>query len=109
MGGQTYYEVEKDIDGLRSELLVTPEGRLAGREDEIAIASAPGSVLDAANEALRGGEICAVERVEGPETLGGREYHVKKMLAGEVTRIRVTERGAVEVLRKLRAEIRVTR
>jgi hypothetical protein len=107
--GDFYYEVEKEIEGLRFELLFRPDGTLAGREDEIPIAAAPGPVLDAANELFPHGDVCAVERVVGPETLGGREYHVKKLFAGEVVRIRVTEQGAAEVLRRLAGEIRVIR
>ena len=56
---------------------------------------------------MPGGKVVAVERVLGPETLGGPEHHVKKLIDGELVRIRVTERGAVELLRKLHAELKV--
>lgn len=107
--GVTYYEIEEDDDDQRVELLVTPDGRLAGREDELVAGTAPARVLAAANALVPHGTLSAVELVQGPETLGGLEYHVKKAIGGEIVRIRVTDQGAVEVLRKLRTELRVPR
>lgn len=109
VNGVTYYEIEEDDDDLRVELLLTPDGRLAGREDELVAGTAPARVLAAANAAVPEGTLAAVELVQGPETLGGLEYHVKKDVGGEILRIRITDRGAVEVLRKLRTELRLPR
>jgi hypothetical protein len=74
---------------------------------EIAAGAAPASILAAAHAAHPEGTLEAVEIVEGPETLGGLEYRVKKRVAGESVRIRVTEAGQVEVLRKARTELRI--
>jgi hypothetical protein len=109
VNGVTYFEIENDVDGRRVELLVTPDGRLVGREDEIAEGAAPARVLAAAHAVHPEGALEAVEIVEGPETLGGPEYHVKKRVGDESVRIRVTEAGAVEVLRKLKTELRLPR
>ena len=107
IGGKPYYEVEKNINGLRLELLVDDDGDVAGREEEILETAAPASVLEAANGLMPAGKVVAVEHVTGPETLGGPEHHVKKLIAGEIVRIRVTEAGAVEELRKLKMEMKV--
>ena len=110
IGGTTYFEIEKEIGGLRVEVLATPEGKVAGSERVIRDKDVPAAVLSAANVLVPEGEVVAVERVEGPESLGAPEHHVKKKISGgEVIRIRVTEKGAVEVLRKLKSELKVPR
>jgi hypothetical protein len=106
--GQGYFEIEKSIDGLRIEVLVTPSGVVAGLEEELAAGDIPASVVAAANSLVPAGVVEAVERVVGPETLGPPEHHVKKRMNGELVRIRVTGAGAVEELRKLRCEMKVS-
>jgi hypothetical protein len=105
IGETPYWEIEKEIDGLRVEILVTEDGRMAGSER--VLKDPPADVVAAANALVPGGEVVAVERVEGPETLGSPEHHVKKEIDGEQIRIRVTDDGAVERLRKMRSELRV--
>ena len=108
--GKTYFEIEKDVDGLRLEVLTTPEGRIAGFERALPAQEYPAAVLAAANGLVPDGEVAAVERVEGPESLGPPEHHVKKMMAGgELVRIRVTDQGAVQILRKLKSELKTPR
>jgi hypothetical protein len=88
---------------------MTADGKVAGTERQIRPESAPPHVVPAANALVPEGEIVAVERIEGAEGLGGVEHHVKKKVNGEVLRIRVREKDAVEVLRKLKAELKVPR
>jgi hypothetical protein len=108
--GKTYFEIEKDMDGLRLEVLATPDGKVAGFERVLPAKEHPAAVLAAANKLVPEGEVEAVERIEGPESLGSPEHHVKKKVAGgEVIRIRVTDKGAVEILRKLKSELKVPR
>jgi len=110
MAGVTYFEVLKEIDGRSIEILLTPDGKVAGREDELKLADVPKNVLDAANAAVPAGEVVAVEKVTGPEALGATEHHVKKKVEGEILRISVLESGKVgRVLRKLRAEVKIPR
>jgi hypothetical protein len=105
IGGTSYWEVEKEIDGLKLEYLVTEDGKIAGSEK--VLRDPPAEVVKAANTLMPEGKVVAVELVEGPETLGAPEHHVKKEVSGEQIRIRVTAKGAVEQLRKLRSELKV--
>jgi hypothetical protein len=107
IGASTYWEVEKEIGGLKMEFLVAADGKIVGSEKQLAEKDIPAEVLKAANGLMPEGELVAVERVEGPETLGAVEHHVKKKIKGEVIRIRVTDKGAVEELRKLPCELKV--
>jgi hypothetical protein len=107
--GKTYFELSKEIDGLRVEALATPEGAVIGGERVLPQKEIPADVVAAANKLVPEGEVIAVERIHGPESLGAPEHHVKKQISGEVVRIRVTDKGAVEVLRKLKTDLKVPR
>jgi hypothetical protein len=108
--GVTYYEVVKEFDGRSTEILLTADGKVAGREDELDLAKAPKDVVAAANAAFPQGEVVAVEKVVGPEALGGTEHHVKKKIDGEVLRISVLPDLKIgRVLRKIRAEFKAPR
>jgi len=107
--GKTYFELMKEIDGLRVEAVATPEGVVAGGERVLPQKEIPADVVAAANKLVPEGEVVAVEKVTGPESLGAPEHHVKKQISGEVVRIRVTDKGAVEVLRKLKTDLKVPR
>jgi hypothetical protein len=109
IGTTTYFEIEKEFDGLMTSVMISPEGKVIGKARALPAKDHPKQVLDAADKAVPEGELVAVEHVEGAEALGGvgSEHHVEKRISGEVIRIRVTEKGAVEALRRLRAEIKV--
>jgi len=103
----SYWEIEKKVDGRTIEIMITEDGRIVGKEEELARAKWPQFVVDAANRAAPGGQITTVELVTGPEALGGTEYHVKKMIRGEVLRISVLEDGTVSrQIRKIKSEFR---
>lgn len=108
--GCCYYEVVKEVDGLRREVLMLPDGRVVGGEDVLEPGSVPPGVLAAAATAAPGGEVEAVEAIHGPEALGGRETHVKTRVGGEVQRVSVLPDGRVgRVVRKIHAEVKLPR
>lgn len=108
--GNVYFEVIKAVDGLRREVMMRPDGTVVGHEDVLAPATVDAGVLAAADKVVPGGEVLAVERISGPEALGGMEYHVKTRLNGEVQRVSVLPGGQVgRVLRKIQAEVKIPR
>jgi hypothetical protein len=110
-GGRWYYEVIVRTAGRRIELLMNPDGSLAGREDALTTDEIPAGIADAGIRAAGGGELIVVERVTGPEAQTGESFHVKvRGAAGEVRRVSVREDGSVvRVMRKMLAEVRVPR
>jgi hypothetical protein len=107
---QKYWEVIKQVEGRDIALVFTDDGKLVGKEEELPQASWPKRIVDAANKAVPEGRITMVEFVYGPEAMGGREYHVKKDVGGELVRISVSEDGSIgRVLRKIRAEFKAPR
>lgn len=109
VGGVTYYELRTVTDGLRTDYLLNPAGEPAGEEEELEPTQVPPGIVAAALGVVPDGAVVAVERVIGPESLGGTEFHVKKVVDGETLRIRVRDGRAVEVLRKLQMELKVAR
>lgn len=111
IAGVAYWEVVLDVAGSRVEFLVLENGTEGGREEVLKPADCPKAVLDAADKAVPGGTLEAVEKVSGAEAAGrGMEYHVKKRVDGEVLRISVSPDGKVPlVLRKIRAEVKIPR
>ena len=108
--GRAYFEVVKEIDGLRREVLMTPEGRVVGGETVLKADGVPAGVLAAAALAVPGGEVQVVEAITGPEALGASEHHVKTKVQGEVLRVSVLPGDRVgRVLRKIAAEVKVPR
>ena len=110
-GGRLYYEVVVKTAGRRIELLMNPDGTLAGREDALPPEEIPAGIADAGLKAAGGGELVVVERVTGPEAQTGESFHVKvKTASGEVLRVSVREDGSVvRTMRKMKAEVRVHR
>lgn len=106
--GVTYFEVVKEVDGLRREVLMLPDGRVVGGEDVLPSGQAPAGALEAAAKAVGGGEVQAVEAIRGPEALGRTETHVKTLVNGEVLRVSVLPDGRTgRVVRKIHAEVKV--
>ena len=106
--GVTYFEVEKEVDGRRHEVLMLPDGRVVGSEDVLAADKVPPGVLAAAAQAVPGGEVAVVEAIRGPEALGGTEHHVKTKVNGEVQRVSVLPGGQVgRIVRKIHAEVKL--
>jgi hypothetical protein len=107
-GGKMYWEVIKDVDGVRYEILMNPDGSLAGKETALAASAAPAAVVEAAKKAVGGGELVVCEEVTGPEAAYGEDYHVKLRMQGEVLRVSVKKDGTVvRTMRKMKAEIRI--
>ncbi len=107
--GVTYWEVIKEVGGLPREILMKEDGSLAGLETVLRTDGAPKAVLEAAERAV-GGDPVVVEKVTGPEAMGGTEYHVKRRVDGEVVRVSVSEDGKVgRIYRKISAEMRIPR
>jgi len=105
--GVRYWEVEKQVEGRTVELVLTEDGELVGKEEELPSAKWPKQVVEAANKAVPQGQITTVEWIEGPEALGGKEYHVKKDVGGELVRISVLEDGRIgRLVRKIKAEFK---
>lgn len=108
--GVLYYEVVKEMNGIHYELLMHPDGRLAGREDPLPMSEWPAAIVNAAKAAVPPGQVVACERVSGPEAIAGEDYHVKIDVGGEVQRVSVTNDGRIiKVIRKMKAEVRVPR
>lgn len=108
--GSTYYEVVREKDGVRFEILMKADGTVVGGEEALKPGAAPEAVLKAADAAVPGGTLVVAEKVSGVEARGSDEFHIKKMVDGEVQRISVTPDGkVVRVLRKMKAEVRVPR
>lgn len=105
---QKYWEVVKKVDGRDVALVFDDAGKLVGKEEELPTSKWPSPAVAAANGAVPGGKVVMVEFVWGPEALGGREWHVKKDIDGEVVRISVLEKDlqVTRVLRKIRAEFK---
>jgi len=86
------------------------DGTVVGSEMVVKPESAAKGVLEASEKAAPGSELVAVERVTGPEALGGAEWHVKRRLNGEVLRISVLDDGSIgRVYRKIVGETKVPR
>lgn len=104
-GGKTYWEVEKSVDGLKREIMFRSDGSVLSTEFEIALASAPRSVLDAAQRAVPGGELTSVEEVREGERVA---FHVKLRKDGIRYKLIFTPAGELErKLRELAAEVEV--
>ena len=108
IGSDSYYEIEKDVNGRTVEILMNAKGDIVGEEEEIAPSEAPANVLSKADAALPGGRLLSVERIRGPEARGDHEFHVKKSIQGEIFRIRISD-GVVEVLRSIRTALKAER
>ncbi len=109
--GTVYWEVVKEVDGRRHEVLMKEDGTVVGHEEELAEADWPKDVVAAADKAVPDGKIVIIEKVQGLEAGGPPEYHVKKEIDGEQQRISVSMEGAKvgRILRKINAEFRVPR
>lgn len=106
-GGKHFWEVEKKVQGRSIFLMMSEDGKVVGREDELAQSAWPPHVVAAVNKAVPQGAIRTIERVTGPEALGGTEYHVKKEIGGEILRISVLENGTVtRKVRKIKGEFK---
>jgi len=108
-GGKLYWEVVKDIDGQRIEILMNDDGSLAGHEKALRDREVPADVIAAARTAVPNGQLAAVERVTGPEAKFGEEYHVKIDVGGEQLRVGVGGGKVIRVVRKMKADFRVPR
>ena len=107
-GGKSYWEVIKEVDGVRYEILMNADGSLAGKESSLPADKAPAAVVEAAKKAVGGGELVVCEEVTGPEAAYGEAYHVKLRVQGEVLRVSVkTDGTVVRTMRKMKAEVRV--
>jgi len=106
-GGKLYWEVEKKVQGRSIFLMMSEDGKVVGREDELPQSAWPKHVVAAVNKAVPQGAIRTIEKVTGPEALGGTEYHVKKDIGGEILRISVLEDGTVtRKVRKIKSEFK---
>ena len=106
-GGKQYWEVEKKVQGRSIYLMISEDGKVVGREDELPQSQWPPHVVAAVNKAVPMGAIRTIEKVTGPEALGGTEYHVKKDIGGEILRISVLEDGTVtRKIRKIKSEFK---
>jgi hypothetical protein len=107
VGDRKAWEVQKDVDGKKHEIVMTEDGTVLEREIEIAREDAPQEVLDAATRAIEGGTFKSVERIEiggGSET----RFHVKLERDGASYKVVLAPSG--NVLRKVReakAEIEI--
>jgi hypothetical protein len=106
-GGKIYWEVVKDINGQRVEILMNKDGSLAGHEMALRTNEYPADVVAAARAVAPNGRLVAVERVTGPEAKKGEEYHVKIDVKGEQLRVGVGGGKVVRVVRKIKADFRV--
>lgn len=110
VAGNVFWQVTHDVGGLRHETLMKADGTVVGSEVAVNPAACAQGMLDASEKAAPGSELVAVERVTGPEALGGTEWHVKRKLAGEVLRISVLEDGSIgRVYRKIPSELKILR
>lgn len=110
VAGDVYWQVTHDVGGLRHETLMKPDGTVVGSEVATKPADCAKGILDASERAAPGSELVAVERVTGPEALGGAEWHVKRKLGGEVLRISVLDDGSIgRVYRKIPSELKILR
>jgi hypothetical protein len=106
-GGKIYWEIVKNINGQRFEILMNADGSLAGYEQALRSNEVPAGVVEAARKAVPNGRLVVVERVTGPEAKLGEEYHVKMDVSGEQLRVGVGGGKVVRVVRKIRADFRV--
>lgn len=108
--GKVLYEIQMDAGGFMHEILLDPAGNLAGREDVLKPGDYPANIVSAAQAAVPG-TLVSVERIEGPESRLGSDYHVKiRIPEGEVLKVCVSGDGKVgRVLRKIDAEIQAER
>lgn len=108
--GETYWQVTHEVDGLRHETLMKADGTVVGSEVVTKPEGVADGVLAASEKAAPGSELVVVERITGPEALGGSEWHVKRKLEGEVLRISVLDDLSIgRVYRKLMGETKVPR
>jgi hypothetical protein len=108
--GKHYWEVEKKVAGRSIQIMIDDDGKVVGKETELAPDAWPEKIVAAANQAVPTGRITTVELVTGPEALGATEYHVKKDLGNEILRISVLPDGTVSrYVRKIRGEFKPPR
>jgi hypothetical protein len=105
--GKLYWEIVKDINGQRFEILMKPDGSLAGHEEALRRNDVPADVIAVAKDAVPNGRVIVVERVTGPEAKMGEEFHVKMQVGAEVLRVGVGGGKVVRIVRKIRADFRV--
>jgi len=105
--GKLYWEIVKNIDGQRVEILMNVDGSVAGYEKALRSNEVPAGVVEAATKAVPNGRLVVVERVTGPEAKLGEEYHVKMDVNGEQMRVGVGGGKVVRVVRKIHADFRV--
>jgi hypothetical protein len=110
IAGETYWQVTRDVGGLRHETVMKPDGTVVGSEVVTKPEACAKGILEASEKAAPGSELVVVERITGPEALGGAEWHVKRKLNGEVLRISVRDDGSVgRVVRKVPGETKIPR
>lgn len=110
VAGEVFWQVTHDVGGLRHETLMKADGTVVGSEVATKPEACAKGILEASEKAAPGSELVAVERITGPEALGGAEWHVKRKLAGEVLRISVLDDLSIgRVMRKIPAEVKVPR
>jgi hypothetical protein len=108
--GKVYWQVDKEVEGVRYEVYMAPDGTLAGLEAALRPSDVPAAVMEAAKKVGAGGDLVVVERVSGPEAAYGEDFHAKVRVLGEVLRISVKGDGTVvRVMRKMKAEVRAPR
>ncbi len=107
--GRLFWEIVKEQAGRRYEILMNPDGSLAGMEESLLPSELPADALAAAQAAAPGGTFVVAERVTGPESWGGEEFHVKFDVKGEQIRVGVGHGKVVRVVRKVRGEVRAPR
>jgi hypothetical protein len=107
--GQVTYDIEKVVDGVEYEIEVTADGVVKevekedgedddadddeGEDEEVALSDVPAKVIEAANNAVPGGEI---EEVEKETEDGVVIYEVEKVVDGVEYEIEVTADGIVK-------------
>jgi hypothetical protein len=106
-GGEVYYELTREVEGMEVEAMFRPDGGLYQEELEVGEDRVPDPVREAARNALSEAVVDKWEEIrDGSRTL--QEYHVKMSRAGQRFKVRVDPSGnLLGTLREIPAEIEV--
>ena len=89
--GETFYEVELRVKGIKKDVLMDPTGKVVEVEEQVTLNSLPAAARDEIVKQAGKGKILLVESITKDNVLVGYEAHVKS--AGKILEIKVNPDG----------------
>jgi hypothetical protein len=89
--GETFYEVELSVKGIKKDVLLDPTGKVVEVEEQVTLNSLPAGARNEIVKQAGKGKILMVESITKDNVLVGYEAHVKS--AGKIFEIKVNPDG----------------